>query len=85
MVAALTCASACGDDACDAMEACDGKNDRLITASVIIPICDAPTKRNGTRYSWSTSQGTCACTLQLNTGTGQHFWRDCSFTEGDGP
>lgn len=80
IVAALACGAACGDDACDAMEACAGKNGRLIVGNNVIPICGAPTERDGTRYSWETSQGTCACTLQLNTGTGQYFWQECSFT-----
>lgn len=68
----------CGDG-CDAAKYCARKNDALITSGKIIPICNAETVRNGTRYSWTTPSGTCSCTLDTSTATGQSFWRQCTF------
>ena len=73
-LAGLGCSS---DDDCDAAASCARKNDALITSGKIVPICGAPTKNDGTTYSWTTDQGTCTCTLDQRLAGS--FWRGCRF------
>jgi hypothetical protein len=76
-----TCASTaslgCGDDDCDARKYCEGKTDKILSGTKIVPVCGAETEKDGTRYKWRTDQGTCTCTLDQSLAGS--FWRNCKF------
>jgi hypothetical protein len=51
---ASTASLGCGDDDCDARKYCEGKTDKILTGSKIVPVCGAETEKDGTRYTWRT-------------------------------